>query len=89
MTDDKPDTGGAYATFTGDSGAVLTDLPELGDIVTFTVRAKTNTDKEQERKDGEIRRTFGFHLLDVVPGAIEKAPRDEPIEPDPALFEEL
>jgi len=77
-------TDAAYVTFTGDSGAVLATVPELGDTQTFTIVGKAITDKDQARKDGEVRRTFTFQLLDVVPGDITKAERDPQLPFDEA-----
>lgn len=52
-------------------------IPALGDIQTFTVTAECVSTGTEKRADGEKRPVIGMRVIEVEPGAITPAPKDE------------
>lgn len=52
-------------------------VPGLGDIQTFNVTAECVSVGTEKRADGEQRPVIGMRVVEVEPGEITEAPKDE------------
>lgn len=72
---DAPET---YIKFRGMKAAAEgIPTPDLGDIQTYTVTAECVQVGTEKRADGEKRPVIGMRVVEVEPGEITPAPKDE------------